>query len=298
MAVVPIEIENSLKIVIRQIEIELAFKAEIVNDEDKPLSILNLTKMACMSERSLREWFKKYTGYNIKDYIKKRKTEYTARIFRLFPETSKSEVANLIGLSSSFALYPFMKRGGIKNMDELRIPLSDYDCKILSFREERLPDCIMFYKLDETLYEDCVTAEFENIHWNKIEKFVENYFPQANKKGDIGFAVDRYINGKTEEGFFISGILYENVPVVKLNKIYRKEEIGWRIIPGSRYLVFNYKGDYSGLSPFYNSIFYTLTQHKRRKIDKASLIMEKYLNSPVDTPREELITELWVPVVN
>ena len=117
----------------------------------------------------------------------------------------------------------------------------------------------------------------------------------ATKVGDVGFAIDRYVENKIDEGIFISGILYRNLDEPKSYRVLR-DDIGCRKIPSGRYAVFTHKGSYGSLSSFYQSILYTLSQQDRYLIEKSLLIMEKYLNSPVDTPLQELITEIWVPV--
>ncbi|MCH5227153.1 MAG: AraC family transcriptional regulator [Muribaculaceae bacterium] len=293
MKPIPIEIERNLKLIIRVIEIELAFR----QDSDNPVTVKSLVEVSGMSERSLREWFKLYTGLNISEYINRRKREYGARIFCLFPDTTKQEVADIIGLSTSHALYPFMRRGGILDMNKLRGNQLNNDLVQLPFRQERLLDCILLYTLEETLYKLCADPQYETSHWDKIEQFVKSNFPAALKVADVGFALDKYVENKIEEGIFISGVLYRNLFASKLSKGFR-EEIGWKNIPGGKYAVFTFMGDYDGLSSFYQSVIFTILQSHDLKMVKSSLIMEKYINSPVDTPTEELITEIWVPIVS
>lgn len=297
MKTIPIEVEKNLKLVIRIIEIELAFRQKDLDNTNKPISVKSLVEISGMSERSLRDWFKEYKGISISEYIQKRQIEYGARIFRLFPNATKKEVADTLGLSSSQSLYPFMKRRGIMDMDKLRGKPMKRDLATLSFRKERLPECIMFYKLEETEYEICSYPDYESSHWDKIESFVKENFPLAVKIGDVGFAIDKYVENKIDEGIFISGILFRNVDEPKSYRGLR-DDIGWRKIPSGRYAVFTHKGRYDGLSSFYQSVLYTLSQQDIYLIEKSLLIMEKYINSPVDTPTEELITEIWVPIVS
>ena len=297
MKTIPIEVEKNLKLVIRIIEIELAFRQKDLDNTNKHISVKSLVEISGMSERSLREWFKEYKGISISEYIKKRQIEYGARIFRLFPNATKKEVADLLGLSSSQSLYPFMKRGGIMDMDKLRGEPVKGNLASLSFRHEILPECLMFYNLEETDYEICSDPNYEASHWDKIEEFIKSNFPMATKVGDVGFAIDKYVENKIDEGIFISGILYRNVEDPKSYRGLR-DDIGWRKIPRGRYAVFTHKGSYDCLSSFYQSVLYTLSLQDRHLIEKSLLIMEKYINSPVDTPTGELITEIWVPVLS
>lgn len=295
MSVIPIDIRNKLKAVIRRIEMAAAFDGVIPDAFNKDTSLAALTRVSGMSERSLRDWFKIFTGKSISKYVSKRRTEYAARIFRLFPETSKSEVSRTIGLSNTQALYPFMKKQGIEDMDGLRGAFNLSDNTPLSFRFDKLPECIMFYTFGDVLYKECATVEFEAENWDIIERFINEKFPEAIKIGDVGFAIDKYVENKLEEGVFISGVICKNISRTRLPSDLIGD-IGWRLIPCRMYAVFTHKGDYKNLSKFYLSALLTLHQRPDIRIEKSLLIMEKYLNSPVNTPTEELMTEIYIPL--
>ena len=295
MIEIPVDIERKLKAVIRKIEEAVAFDGVMGESFNASTSLKTLSRLSGMSERSLRDWFKSYTGESVSHYAGKRRAEYAARILRLFSRTSKSKVAEIIGLNSSQALYPFMRRNGVEDIDGLRTPCSPIDCQSLSFRFEKIDDCTLFYTLNEANYMDCSAAEFEMENWNKIDEFVKAKYPEAIKIGDVGFAIDRYIENKQEEGIFISGILCENISQLKLpNDMIG--DIGWKNIDCRKYAVFSHKGGYEGLSKFYLSALQSLGQRNDLQIEKSLLIMEKYLNSPIDTPDKKLITEIWVPI--
>ena len=68
-----------------------------------------------------------------------------------------------------------------------------------------------------------------------------------------------------------------------------------REILGGMYAVFRYKGSYSDLSEFYKTIYnqwfpYSMYHQKR------PLTFEVYLNAPDETPVEELLTEIYIPI--
>lgn len=292
---IPVDIERKLKAVIRRIEEAAAFDGVMGENFNASTSLKALVRLSGMSERSLRDWFKIFTGQSISQYAGKRRAEYAARIFRLFSGTSKSKVSEIIGLNSSNALYPFMKKNGVADMDRLRNSYENSDFTPLEFRYEHLCDCIMFYTQNEAIYEECSAAEFETENWDKIDEFIKTKYPEAIKMGDVGFAIDRYIENKEEEGIFISGILCKDISKLKLSND-MIGDIGWRNIPAQKYAVFTYKGGYDGLSEFYFLALQTLNQRTDIQIEKSLLIMEKYLNSPIDTPTEELLTEIWMPL--
>ena len=295
MANIPFDIEKKLKAVLRKIEEVLAFDVLEDNFNDST-SLKTLCNVSGMSERSLRDWFKTYTGINISHYCRSRRAEYAARILRLYPSTSKSEVARIIGLNSSTGLYPFLRKIGINKIDSLKNHINKDIRQVLKFRIEYLPESVLFYTFDEIYFSQCSKIEFEENHWNKIESFVSTKFPNAIKNGDVGYAIDRYIVNKQDEGIFIAGILYKNVPTNMLPKNFIGD-IGWKLLHRHKYAVFSYKGDYNGLSDYYLSAIYTLQIEKTVCIEKSFLIMEKYLNSPLNTHAEDLITEIWIPLI-
>lgn len=295
MVKIPLDIEKKLKAVIRRIE-ETAFRGEVGNETiDDSTSIKTLSRVAGMSERSLRDWFKIYTGQKISRYIGIRRAEYAARIFRLFPDTPKSDVSRSIGLSNPQALYPFMRKNGIISIDDLRGVDSMADLRSLNFRLDNLPDSILFYTLNETIYEDCSTLEFEKGNWDIIENFIKNKLSETAILEYVGFAIDRYIENKSEEGFFISGILCKDEVRARLSHDIIGD-VGWNSLPGHEYAVFTYTGEYANLSDIYLCCLETL-RSSAIQIDKSHLFMERYINSPVDTSAKDLKTEIWVPII-
>ena len=189
-----------------------------------------------------------------------------------------------------------MRKNGVANIDTLRSSLVNGSAIPLPFRKECLSQSILFYKQLETHYDQCSTCEFEANNWDKIEAFVLTRHPKATVSGNVGFAIDRYISDDKYSGTFISGILFQKIHSSELNKDITGS-IGWRSIPSRRYAVFTYKGNYDGLTSFYEEVIATIN-NSDLNIDFAVPYMEKYLNSPTDTPAEELITELWVALAD
>ena len=66
-------------------------------------------------------------------------------------------------------------------------------------------------------------------------------------------------------------------------------------IPRGKYLVFRYKGPYSNLGAVYDTIYGHWIPESGYKISDARGY-EVYLNNPGNTPPEELLTEICVPV--
>ena len=75
-----------------------------------------------------------------------------------------------------------------------------------------------------------------------------------------------------------------------------KGEIGVKEIPGGKYLVFRYKGPYSQLGSVYDTIYGHWIPEKGYSISNHPGY-ELYVNDPRNTTPEELITDIYVPVV-
>lgn len=295
MKQIPDDILKKLKAVTRRIEVAAAFDGIGNEDFNKATSVVRLAEISGMSERSLRDYFKSFTGKSLVKYASERRAEYAARIFRLFPLISKSEVARIIGFNCPNGIYSLMRKNGVDNIGSL-INKIYYESEKLSFRIERLEDCKMFYRQEEVAYNVCSQIKFEEDNWNTIEGYVVSKFPSAQIIGYVGFAIDRYIADDSESGIFISGILYKGISTYDLNQD-MIGEIGWRPIYTRKYAIFSHTGSYNNLDSFYSQVISTLHQSENLKIDISIPIMEKYLNSPTDTSEEELITELWIPLL-
>lgn len=296
MEIIPKDIEKKLKVVLRHIEESAAFDGICDKDFNDATSVSSLALASRLSVRSLRDYFKAYTGQSLVNYVSGRRAEYAARIFRLYPAVSKAQAAYSMGFNCPNGIYRLMRKNGVSDIDSLRSRAADDSPLHIPFRKEYLSESILFYKQLETHYDECSTCEFEANNWNKIEAFVSTRHPKANVLGYVGFAIDRYISDNKDSGTFISGILFQRINLSELNKDITGS-IGWRLIPARSYAVFTHKGNYNGLTSFYDEVIATIN-NSDLNIDIVAPYMEKYLNSPTDTPAEELITELWVALAD
>ena len=292
MEIIPEDIEKKLQVVLRHIEESAAFDGICGKDFNDATSVSSLAHASGLSARSLRDYFKAYIGQSLVNYVSKRRAEYAARIFRLYPAVSKAQAAYSIGFSCPNGIYRLMRKNGVANIDSLRSMIVNDSAIHLPFRKEYMSECLLFYKQLEAHYDECSTCEFETDNWDEIEAFVSTKFPKAKVSGYVGFAIDRYISDDKDSGIFISGILFQRIHSSELNKDI-SGSIGWRLIPARKYAVFTHKGNYDGLTSFYDEVITTIN-NSDLSIDITAPYMEKYLNSPTDVPAEELITELWI----
>lgn len=293
---IPRDILMKLDAVIRRIEIAAAFDGIDCQDFNQATSIKKLAEISGMSERSLRDYFKLHKGCKIVDYASKRRAEYAARIFRLFPNVNHSRCARVLGFTTRTGLYNLMRKNGVFKLSSLRNP-TIISGETLTYRIEKKSKLHLLFKLDEVEYNECNSPDFETSSWDKIENYVKGKWPDARLDSYIGFAIDRYIEDNPNAGIFVSGILYENDMNMKLpNDIIG--EIGSLKIPAQTYAIFTHKGSYDSLNLFYQDIIATLSQATDIEINLQFPFMEKYINSPSDTVDEELITEVLVAITS
>lgn len=292
MGIIPKDIEKKLQVVLRHIEESAAFDGICGKDFNDATSVSSLAHASGLSARSLRDYFKAYIGQSLVNYVSQRRAEYAARIFRLYPAVSKAQAAYSLGFNCPNGIYRLMRKNGVANIDSLRSMIVNDSAIHLPFRKEYMSECLLFYKQLEAHYDECSTCEFETDNWDEIEAFVSTKFPKANVSGYVGFAIDRYISDDKDSGTFISGVLFQGIRSSELNKDI-SGSIGWRLIPARKYAVFTHKGNYDGLTSFYDEVITTIN-NSDLSIDITAPYMEKYLNSPTDVPAEQLITELWI----
>lgn len=292
---IPKDIERKLQAVVRRIEESATFDGVCAMDFNEATSVRALSSVAGMSERSLRDYFRAYTGMSIVEYVSSRRAEYAARIFRLFPKLSKAQVAYVIGFTAPNGIYGLMRKNGVDDIDSFKIANSSAGLSSLPFRFDEMPECSLFYCQIDTHYKDCATIGFEEDRWDLIEQYVSERYSDALILGYVGFAIDKYLKNDSESGLFIPGIVYRNV---RPNQKDILGDFGWRDVPPHRYAVFTYRGNYNGLNSFYDDVVFTINSSIDLNIDVAMPFMEKYLNSPKDTPDDELITEIWVALMN
>ncbi|MDE6537538.1 MAG: AraC family transcriptional regulator [Muribaculaceae bacterium] len=257
MEVIPQDIEKKLQVVLRHIEESAAFDGICGKDFNDATSVSSLARASGLSVRSLRDYFKAYTGQSLVNYVSGRRAEYAARIFRLYPNVSKAQAAYSLGFSFPNGIYRLMRKNGVADIDSLRSRIIHDSAIQLPFRKEYMSECLLFYKQLETHYDECSTCEFETDNWDKIEAFVLKRHPKAKASGYVGFAIDRYISDDKYSGIFISGILFQGIHSSELKKDITGN-IGWRLIPARRYAVFTHKGNYDGLTQFYDEVIATV----------------------------------------
>lgn len=89
--------------------------------------------------------------------------------------------------------------------------------------------------------------------------------------------------------------LRTDVCMVMPEAVAPKGDIGFKQIPAGRYAIFLYKGSYEHLQAVYDTIYGKhIPEMECTLRDEPSA--ERYMNNPVTTAPEELLTEIYIPV--
>lgn len=123
----------------------------------------------------------------------------------------------------------------------------------------------------------------------------DNFFINANKSGLINLDTKFYgINWDDPEVTETSKIRYDACISVSESTI---DSFSVRTITGGKHLCFLYKGDYQNLSAVYDCIFREWIIKKEIELREVP-VFEHYINNKVVTNKEDLLTEIYVPINN
>jgi AraC-like DNA-binding protein/DNA gyrase inhibitor GyrI len=290
--------EDEMRMVLNAIE-EAAAKDRVSNPStfEKEVSIERLVHLSGLSPTSLKQWFKATTGKSIGRYAAYRRAQYAMRAFRLPSGKNSAEVAHLVGLNEAPALYPILHRCGIDKTTNLRYSIDDeVDSKVSGELKQLTTGQIILTKFYEGDYAATHTVEFEKEYWGEIEDVINEYPDDLIIDGYVGIAIDNYIEDNEATGRFTAGIRCTQLCDKEIAEV-KFGKLGKILLPAkSLYNVYTWVGSYDRLIEFYHEVFIDIFRDKQHELNLALPLFEQYPNSPSDTPEEELITEVWVPV--
>ena len=250
-----------------------------------------LAEIACMSPRNFQLYFKSYFTEPFGEYIDRLRREFALQLIQE-GQFTHAEIAERVGYANDTALYNVFKKKYQYTPSEYKEQVVQNKKVItdkIDFRIEiskEIPVIFLSYIGD---YDNLSTSFFEEDSWDKLYDFAlsQNILPE--KEEYWGICYDNREITDSEKCRFYACLTISNLIPRKI-----ADEIKSMTILSSQYAVFTHIGAYEDLDHFYDiaiqsiSFEYTLSDN---------LILERYLNSPIDTPESELITELWIPIV-
>lgn len=257
---------------------------------NKPLLLDDIAGHIHVSQRQLLRMMRLFLNESLSAYIARQRIERAV----LYMQTERTDLATLAckvgydnpqsfskAFKKQFGLSPktyvnklqLGLRDYIKNQDTIQI---HFNPEICEEKEMELVYVRIIGKYGETKpYEDA---------WNKLTVFLKNNQALSKETRFIGISFDD-----------------PNVTTPGLCRFYACATVQERIIPTGafgtirlnkgRYAVYTLKGSYSGLQEMYNNISLNF-EHRMRH----GVAFEEYLNSPHNTPEEELLTKIFIPI--
>lgn len=249
-----------------------------------------LAEIACMSPRNFQLYFKSYFKEPFGEYIDRLRREFALQLIQE-GQFTHAEIAERVGYANDTALYNVFKKKYQHTPSEYKGQISKnkkvitdkIDCRI-----EILKATPVIFLSYIGSYDNLSTSFFEEDSWDKLYDFAlsQNILPE--KEEYWGICYDNREITDSEKCRFYACLTISNLIPQKIT-----DKIKCMTIPSSQYAIFTHIGAYEGLDYFYDiaiqniPLEYTLSDN---------LILERYLNSPTDTPESELITELWIPI--
>ncbi len=258
------------------------------------LSIPELAKIACMSVRNLQLMFKAYTSETLHQYIIRTRMEYAQQLLK-DKNMSITEICEYIGFANQSALNNALQKKYNLTPRELQkklletthvYPSSIPLCRIVE--SETIPILFLSYTGD---YNTCSSVAFEAYTWDCLYEYAKENSLLPNKEDYWGIAYDDTDITSSEKCRFYACMTIQRGTGFSPSLT---SQIKYMELPQSTYAVYTHQGDYALLDAFYETI---LKQLPQSYCLGETPILEHYLNSPTDTEVKELLTEVWIPIV-
>lgn len=255
-----------------------------------------LSEIANISEFHFHRIFKTIIGENIGEYISRLRLEYIAERLQM-SDSNLEEIASKTGYATKHALSKaFKKHFGVSPS---------------VFRSQPIDSSYNFFESNQRnimpLVPDIRNIESKKIVYIRIIDWYgspQSYRIAWQKLGQYA-KQNSLINKETE---FI-GLCFDN-PTITLpencrfyacfttdKEIQSEGPFGIQTIEGGEYAVFLLKGSYSQLLDFYYNIYILWLPSSNYRLRKGGCF-EKYLNSPDKVAEEDLLTEIYIPVID
>ncbi|WP_165043122.1 GyrI-like domain-containing protein [Dysgonomonas sp. ZJ709] len=267
---------------------------DYINDQlASSINLSDLAGVAHLSDFHFHRIFKAIMNESPGDYIQRLRLEKTSFILQTTKQPL-SEIAEQIGYQSPHALSKaFKKRFGIspsvfrKRPAELSVAIREPLENLLlhpEIREIKSQEVVYTRIIDPFNFSDAYTKA-----WDKLINYL-NISGIPNEDYQY-LCLSRDISTITNPEHIR---MYACISTAK--KIKTSGHFGVQTIEGGLYAVFKYKGAYDKLEIVYCNIYrYWIPQSAFQLRDNMSF--EKYLNSPNQVEKDDLLTEVYIPVV-
>ena len=267
---------------------------DFINEHlNEPINLYDLANVANISGFHFHRIFKAVMSESPGEYIQRLRLEKA--MFKL--QTTRQtilEIAEQTGYQSSHALSKaFKKRLGI-SPSVYRTQSSPWSVAIETPAFIRIEPEIREIKAKQVITVRVVNPFVDTnafIHaWKKLIRFTGvNGIPDDEHEY---ITLSRDISTITQPNRYRSYVCVTTHPDIK-----PKGEFGKQTIDGGLYAVFTYKGAYQNLERIYCFIYRNWIPNNRYELRDIAFF-EKFLNSPDVVEQDDLLTEIYIPVIS
>ncbi|MCQ2235619.1 MAG: AraC family transcriptional regulator [Bacteroidales bacterium] len=272
----------------------------------EPIDVQNLANMSGFSVFHFHRIMKAMLGENIGAFIKRRRLEMAAELLR-YTDRPIADVSAVVGYDVPSSLTKaFRECYGVSPSDYRNNPT------IYIVKEAKINPLMQLKERIEQLNERPIIyvrryGAYNSIDydqsWGSLLEYLKEVYAEEIKK-DSGFLYKMLCGGEVQ----YVGIYHNDPKVTDPDKLISdigmitpvtlspKGEIGVKNLAGGKYAIYTYKGSYEHLEIAYDTIYGKLIQEKGYVLDERPAF-EIYLNDPQEVAPEELLTDIYVPIV-
>ena len=262
-----------------------------VEEFEKSISIELLAEKAGMSKRNFQIYFKAYTNETTGKFIKRVRLEYALLLLK-DKKYTPAEIAERIGFSHDTAFFNSFKKmynsTPTKLSENLIEELLPDNKENINHKIVKLPEIPILFLSYIGNYDKFSMLPFEENSWDRLYRYalLKDLLPEQEEYWGICFD-DTDITDSNKCRFYACMTIKSPV------KSKLTDDIKCMIIPADQFASYIHKGSYNDLDKFYNIVLQNIPDEYNLG---EGLILERYLNSPNDTPESELLTEILLPV--
>ncbi len=261
---------------------------------EKQFYLSELSAIGDFSQHHFHRVISAYLGEPLGAYIKRLRIDKAAQLLR-FSDTSITEISEMVGydtLSSlsavfrkRFSLSPTdyrKKYGAKKSSDIIQLP------EKVNFDFSPIIKTIPTIKIAFLRIFGEYAPEPIGKAWDKLFTFAKSHYLINDKTKMFGISYDNPEIGENEKHEYNACISIEK-------EIRPKGEIGTKELKGGKYAVFTYRGSYDNFPLIYQLIFKEWLLKSEYEL-RDNEIFDRYLNTPLDTEPDALLTEIHLPL--
>lgn len=255
------------------------------------IDLKSLAKISHFSPFYFHRIMKAFLGEPIGTFIVRTRTEAAARLLR-YSDAPIADIAYRIGYSSPSSLSKVFKQFyGIspleyrnnKNFVIMKPAIIRPDLELKREVKEVSARNVIYIRL----FGDYKMNDYGGTYMRLFQFIQEQQLPMGEGLPLCIYHDDPKVTPADK--------LRTDVCMVMPEAVAPKGDVGFKQIPAGRYAIFLYKGSYEYLQAVYDTIYGKhIPEMECTLRDEPSA--ERYMNNPVTTAPEELLTEIYIPV--